>query len=87
MVGQLTLYSRFMSEAQATAKLNHPNIVNIHEPGIREYGAHALMQISLVHPLLIKYIKEDIEKEIKRYPGEEHRSACYYLTETLKKHE
>jgi hypothetical protein len=26
-------YSRFMSEAQATAKLNHPNIVSIHDIG------------------------------------------------------
>jgi hypothetical protein len=59
------------------------SFVKSEDPGIREYGAHALLQISLVHPLLIKYIKEDIEKEIKRYPGEEHRSACYYLTETL----
>lgn len=26
-------YSRFISEAQATAKLNHPNIVSIHDIG------------------------------------------------------
>jgi serine/threonine-protein kinase len=75
MFGDRTALRRFEREAQASARLNHPNIISVYDyGGIRTDGAYLVME--LVHGTTLR-------SEIRRLGRLDPHTAAAWLTQLL----